>query len=215
MDEIARNAPPESPAADTGRWIGWLLIAVILGEGIWGLIVSLTRDLILPVLAKTMGGDVQSPLYLGKGDVNFPALFTAILELCFAGIFAVILNTWVQRKSARSRPVRVIARPVQPAASTPPSAVTPVKPTAVAPPEVKPVPAPAAYAPAATVPAAPPASTPSPSPGQFWSPPEPSPQPKAAAPPPPKPPAKPAKPKPPNEVYYNIVGEPINPTEDE
>jgi len=33
------------------------------------------------------------------------------------------------------------------------------------------------------------------------------------APAPPK--AKPAKPKQPKEVYYNIVGEPINPTEDD
>jgi len=212
MDEIARNASPESPAADAGRWIGRLLIAVILGEGIWGLIVSLTHNLILPLLAKTMGGDVQSPLYLGKGDVNFPALFTSVLELCFAGIVAVILNTWVQRKtrSPRGKPVRVTARPVQPAASTPPPAVTPVKPTAVVSPVIKPVPAPAV-----PIPAVPPPSAASPSPGQFWSPPEPSPQPKPAAPPPPKPAAKPAKPKPPKEVYYNIVGEPINPTEDE
>ena len=213
MDEIARNASPESYAADAGRWIGRLLIAVILGEGIWGLIVSLTHNLILPLLAKTMGGDVQSPLYLGKGDVNVPALFTSVLELCFAGIVAVILNTWVvQRKtrSTRGKPVRVTARPVQPAASTPPPAVTPVKPTAVVSPVIKPVPAPAV-----PIPAAPPPSAASPSPGQFWSPPEPSPQPKPAAPPPPRPAAKPAKPKPPKEVYYNIVGEPINPTEDE
>jgi hypothetical protein len=212
MDETARNASPESPAADAGRWIGRLLIAVILGEGIWGLIVSLTHNLILPLLAKTMGGDVQSPLYLGKGDFNIPALFTSLLELCFAGIVAVILNAWVQRKSTstRTRPIKVTARPVQPAASTPPP-VTPVKPTAVVPPVIKPVPAPAV-----PIPATPPPSTPSPSPGQFWTPPEPSPPPKpAAAPPPPKPAAKPAKPKPPKEVYYNIVGEPINPTEDE
>ena len=42
--------------------------------------------LILPLLAKIMGGDMQSPLYLGKGEVNVPALFTSVLELCFAGI---------------------------------------------------------------------------------------------------------------------------------
>ena len=213
MDEIGKNASPESPAAEAGKWIGRLLIAVILGEGIWGLIVSLTRDLILPLLAKTMGGDVQSPLYLGKGDVNVPALFTSVLELCFAGILAVILNAWVQRRdrSTRSKPVRVIARPVQPAAPT--QAVTPVKAAAsVAPPVVKP--APASPIPARPAPSVAP-SAPSPSPEQFWTPPEPSPQPKAAAPPLPKPPAKPAKPKAPKEVYYNIVGEPINPTEDE
>ena len=34
-------------------------------------------------------------------------------------------------------------------------------------------------------------------------------------PPPAAAPAKPEKPKPPKEVYYNIVGEPINPTEDD
>jgi large-conductance mechanosensitive channel len=213
MDETARNAPPESSAADTGTWIGRLLIAVILGEGIWGLIVSLTRNLILPLLAKTMGGDVQSPLYLGKGDVNVPALFTSILELCFAGIVAVILNTSVQRKARmiRSKPIRVTPRPAQ-AAPTP--AVTPVKTAPLAPPIIKP--APAQTAPPAPVTAPPPPSRPSPSPEQFWTPPQPTAQPKAAAPPPaPKAPTKPAKPKPPKEVYYNIVGEPINPTEDE
>ena len=175
MDEIARNASPESPAADAGRWIGRLLIAVILGEGIWGLIVSLTRNLILPLLAKTMGGDVQSPLYLGKGDVNVPALFTSVLELCFAGILAVILNAWVQRKdrSTRSKPVRVITRPVQPVPPTP--AVTPVRAAVVAPPVVKPAPAPAA---AVTAPPGP--SAPSPSPEQFWTPHQPTTQPKAA-----------------------------------
>ncbi|HEV8048064.1 MAG TPA: hypothetical protein VGP35_10045 [Terriglobales bacterium] len=191
-----------------------MLIAVLLGEGIWGLIVSFTRDLILPLLAKTMGGDVQSPLYLGKGYVNVPALFTSVLELCFAGILAVILNTWVQRRdrSTRSKPVRIIARPVQPAAPTP--AVTPVKAAVAAPPVVKPAPSLAAPVTAPPPPSAP--SAPSPSAEQFWTPPQPTTQPKAAAPQPaPKPPAKPAKPKPPKEVYYNIVGEPINPTEDE
>ncbi len=210
MDEIARNASPESPAADAGRWIGRLLIAVILGEGIWGLIVSLTHNLILPLLAKTMGGDVQSPLYLGKGDVNVPALFTSVLELCFAGIVAVILNAGIQRKavSTRNKPVRVTARPARPA-----PALTPVEAAAVPPPVIKPAPAPVAPIPAPAQSVTP--SAPSPSSGQFWSPPEPSPQPKASAPPSPKPPARPAKPKPPKEVYYNIVGEPINPTEDE
>ena len=51
MDEIARNTAPD-PAADGDKWIGRLLIAVILGEGIWGLVVSLTHNLILPLLAK-------------------------------------------------------------------------------------------------------------------------------------------------------------------
>ncbi len=207
MDETPRTSSAEPPTLDTAKWIGLLLAAVILGEGIWGLIVSLTNNLILPLLARTMGADAQSPLYLGKGDFNAPALFMSVLELCFAGIVAVILNSWVRRRSKpiRGRVVRSIPIPTDPTITIPSiPAVVPVQAAASAP---APEPAPAAAAATAT------------SSGQFWAPPEPDSQPKAAAPPAPpapaKAPAKPAKPKPPKEVYYNIVGEPINPTEDD
>jgi len=215
MDEIPRTLSPEPSAADAGKWIGRVMIAVILAEGIWGFLVSITNNLILPLLARIMGADAQSPLYLGKGDFNVPALFTAVLELCFAAIVAVILNSWVRRnpKQVRTKSVRVSPLPAQPTASAAaPPPVVPVQAAASLPPPTKaPAPPAAATANLGTSSAAPP-----PSPGQFWSPPEPSPQPKAAAPPPqPKAPAKPAKPKEPKEVYYNIVGEPINPTEDE
>jgi hypothetical protein len=211
MDETPRTFSPEASAADAGKWIGRVVIAVVLAEGIWGFIVSVTNNLILPWLARTMGGDAQSPLYLGKGDINVPGLFTSVLELCFAGIAAVILNSVVQRKPRviRSKPARVSPIPAQPSAPPlSPSVVVPVQAAVSVPPVAAPVPARAAVAPASPSPA-----VPSPTPDQFSSPPEPSPQPKAAAPP--TPPKPSAKPKPPREVYYNIVGEPINPTEDE
>jgi hypothetical protein len=207
MDEIPRTSSPEWSAADTGRWIGWVVIAVILAEAIWGFIASLTSNLVLPLLARTMGGDVQSPLYLGKGDINVPALFASVLELCFAGIVVVILNSVVQRKSKviRVKAVRVSPVPAQPV-------VSPPSPQRVIPPVPEPQPRPSIVTYSAPEPPPPPPPTP---PEQFWSPPEPVPQPKAAPPPPPKPPAKPTKPKAPKEIYYNIVGEPINPTEDD
>jgi hypothetical protein len=224
MDEVPRALSPESSAADTGKWIGRVVIAVILAEGIWGFIVSVTNNLVLPVLARTMGGDVQSPLYLGKGDFNVPALFTAVLELCFAGIASVILKSWLQRKPkvTRTRAVRVSPIPMQSIAPTQPMAPPPSPPVVVPVQASVPVPSSSPMAttvpvPAPATPVAAPAQTTSAagqSPGQFWSPPEPPPQPKVAAPPPP-PKAKPSKPKPPKEVYYNIVGEPINPTEDD
>ena len=195
MDETAKTFSPESASLDPGQWIGRVLIAVILGEGIWGLIASLTNNLLLPFLARNMGADVQSPLSLGKGDFNVPALFMSVLELCFAGIVAVILNSWVRRRprSRRGKPVRLVPIPSDPTITVPSlPAVVPVQAAA-------PVPAP----PKAPAPAAPTSSS-----GQFWAPPEPS-RPKAATPPPP---AKPAKPKPPKEIIYNSVGEPINPT---
>jgi len=203
MDDIARTSPP-----DAGSWIGRLLIAVILGEGIWGLIVSLTNNLILPFLARIMGTDARSPLSLGNGQFNVPGLFISILELCFAGIAAVILNSWTQHKPkpTRSKPVRVTPIPVQPAAPRPsPRAVVPVQ-------APEPAPRPAPIAVPATVtatPAAPP-PTATQSPSQFWSPPEAAPT-KAAAPPPPKP----GKPKPPREIVYNSVGEPLPFDDDE
>jgi hypothetical protein len=216
MDEIPRTSS-QSPGLDAGAWIGRVVIAVLLAEAIWGFIVSVTNGLILPFLARTMGGDVQSPLYLGKGDLNVPALFTAVLELCFAGIAAVILNSFLQRKPrvTRSTQVRLSPIPVQSAAPAQP----PVQPSS--PPVVVPVQAAVSMPPPVAPVVNPPVPTPitpsaAPEPGQFWSPPEPPPQPKAAAPVTPAPTkAKPAKPKQPKEVYYNIVGEPINPTEDD
>jgi len=208
MAEISDPVPP--PTAS--RWVPRVLIAVLLAEGIWGLIVSLTHNLIVPFLAQQMGGDPQSPLYLGKGVYDFPALFVSILELCFAGIVAVALNVWVNRgpKALRVKVVKVrrvavpapTSGPLSITQAPPPAAARAVPPTPAAPP----VPAPA-----------PVASQPAPAP---VVPPTPQPAPVAVAPPPaqPKPataPAKPAKPQKPREVYYNIVGEPINPTEDD
>jgi hypothetical protein len=207
MDEIPRTSSPEWSAADAGKWIARVVIAVILAEAIWGFIVSVTNSLVLPLLARTMGGDVQSPLYLGKGDINVPALFASMLELCFAGIVAVILNAWLHRKPKviLRKVVRVTpvpARPAEPVASLP--SVVPVQAAISVPPPVAP-PAPStttSSTPVAT-PVPPPLST------QPWSPPE---APQAPAAPPAK--AKPTKPKPPKEVYYNIVGEPLTPDDD-
>jgi hypothetical protein len=224
MDEISR-ASSESPTLDAGAWIGRVVIAVLVAEAIWGFIVSVTNGLILPLLARTMGGDVQSPLYLGKGEFNVPGLFMAVLELCFAGLAAVIMNSFLQRKPRmmRSKPVTVSpipAQPVMPArpAVQPdsPAPIAAVPATISAPPYTAPTVATRVRVSSGLAPTQATVTSVPPQPGQFSSPPEPSPQPKPAAPPlPATPKAKPAKPKAPKEVYYNIVGEPINPTEDD
>ena len=78
MNEVLKVS--EAPA-DSGKWVGRVVVAVILGEGIWGLLVSITNNLALPALTRIMGADPQSPLYLGKSDFNFAALFTAATVL--------------------------------------------------------------------------------------------------------------------------------------
>lgn len=194
MDENA-NLPPEQPAptasAPSGRWIPQVILAVILAEAAWGLIVSLTHNLILPLLARLTGADAQSPLYLGKGDINVSALFGSVLEFCVAGIVAALLNQWSHRgpsavRVRKVRVVRTVAKPAQkpaPVAAAPPAA--PAAPAASVPLSITSTPA--QTEPATPVPAQPPAAAP----------------------------AKPKKPTAPKEIRYNIVGEPINPTEDD
>ena len=200
MDEISKTSTPEYPALVSGRWVGLLVAAVVLAEAIWELLVSLTNNLFLPLMAKVIGGDPQSPLYLGKGDLNVPALFSSVLGLCLAGIVFVLLNHWSRRRPAPVRVKTVRMGKTVSQATTQPLSITPSPAPSVAPtqawvsPPVVPL---SNQSPAPPMPArAPvqPQTTPATSPPA---------------------PAKPAKPKSPKEVYYNIVGEPVNPTEDE
>jgi hypothetical protein len=197
VDENQTSVPKST--LNPEKWIGQLVAAVILAEGIWGLLASLTSNLLVPLLARVMDGDPQSPLYLGKGDVNIPALFNSVLALCLAGIVFVLLLEWSRRKPApvQVKMMRVTKKVSQPAAR-PLSILAPLEPvgaptqTAVTPP------------PARQISQAPVSAPPVPAPPQS----KPTPPPVVA-------PAKPAKPKPPKEVHYNIVGEPIDPTEDD
>jgi hypothetical protein len=174
-------SPPELSSADSRKWIGGIVIAVVLGEAIWGFLVSITTNLAVPAMARVMGGDIQSPLYLGKGDFNVQALFTSFLELCFAGIIAVLLNSWSQKPGRdRAKAVRLAAVEAR---ATP--VVTP------------PVASPASAAANTT-----PQETKEPVKSVL------------SAPPPPSPQTRPAKPKPPKAVYYNIVGEPVDPDDE-
>jgi len=192
-----QSQTPESTLSP-GKWIALLVAAVILAEGIWGVLVSLTNNLFIPLMARVMEEEPQSPLYLGKGDLNFPALFSSALGLCLAGLVFVVLQQWARRKPApvRMKMVRVTKKVSQSTAG--PLSITAAEPV------VAPVQA------AATPPPAQPAPTPqnSPAPVSAAAAPQSKPAPPAA-------PVKPAKPQPPKEVYYNIVGEPINPTEDD
>jgi len=164
------------------RNIARLVMAFLLAEAIWASLVSLTNNLVLPLLAGAMGGDPASPLYLGKGNIDVAGLFSSGLELCFAGLVAVILGFWPQRR------VKVVRRTVRVSPAAAPAAMPK-----------------AATTTAQTAPSVPPARV--------------SVEPTAAAATPVTPsapaPAQPAKPKPPKEVFYNIVGEPISPTEDD
>jgi outer membrane biosynthesis protein TonB len=190
MSENANSSVP-APTLALGKWLGLLVSAVVLAEGIWSILVSLTRSLLLPLMARAIGGDAQSPL--GKRDFNFPDLFVSVVELCLAGIVFLSIKIWATRGAPAARRVRRVAAP-SPVPSEPPAAIVPqaiVAAPPARPPEL-PVPPPVRSEAPASIP-----------------PPKPSP-----APIPPPAPTKAKKPEKPKEVYYNIVGEPITP-EDE
>ena len=179
--------------------MGQLVAAVILAEGIWGFLASLTSNVLIPLFARVMDGDPQSPSYLGKGELNIPALFNSFLALCLSGIVSAPLYGWSRRKAtlvrlktkqgiqnvsqAATGPISIAASP-EPIATSTPTTVTP---------------SPASQIQQASV------STP----------PMLAPQQSKPTPPVVVVPSKPEKPKAPKEVYYNLVGDPIEPPDDD
>ena len=182
-----------SEGPDTRKWIGRIIMAVILGEAIWSLIVSVMNNLVVPWLGDVMGQSSGLPTSFTQRPYNYPDLFVSILEVCIAGTVAVILNYFFQRQSAgRVRPVKspVPIAPVDLAAPAAPVSVVPAGPGPV----VSPTPP---ARPLAVAPPAPPIANSV-----------------AAKPLPAAPKAEPPKLKKPKEVYYNIVGEPMPSDED-
>jgi len=192
----------EAPS-NSGKWIAQLVASVILAEGIWGFLVSLTNNLLVPLLAGEMQADPQSPWYLGKGELDVAALFRSGLALCLAGIIFVLLHEWSRK---RRSPVRVKNQRATNKVPQPTGGRLSI----------------AVPADAVSVPGQPPSSTfSSPqisqasdsvaagTPTLLQSDSIRHPSPSATSP-------KPTKPKPSKkEVYYNIVGEPVNPTEND
>jgi hypothetical protein len=183
MDDSPKAFAPELSPAASKKWIGRLLVAVIVGTAIWNFVVSLTLNVVLPGLARIMEADAQSPLYLGKGDFNLPPLFAATLELCFALIAAILVNSWAQSTPKPVRRKAAKAAPIAVPSLFPPPASRSAQPTSLAP-----IPSPQPVTPEAVTP--PPPDLPKPAP-----------------PPPAK--SAPAVPSKPKKVYYNSVGDPI------
>jgi hypothetical protein len=178
MAETSSTPAPETWTSP--RSLARLVMAFLLAQAIWASLVSLTNNLVLPLLAGAMGGDPASPLSLAKANINLAGLFSSGLELCFAGLVAVVLGFWPQRRFKVVRRTVRINPATAPAAM--PKAAPPTAEIAPSAPQAKVAVEPIAAAARSVAPSAP---------------------------------AQPAKPKPPKDVFYNIVGEPIGPTEDD
>src|SRR5262249_34590097 len=141
-----------------------------------------------------MGGDPKSPLYLGNGNIDIPALFVSVLQLCFAGIVAVVFNSMIRKAPKAGRRKSRGGTSIAPTALPPrPIVAPPQQATSAQPPAASQAPAPVAAPPIASRPAT-----------QAVAPPKPA----VAPAPPPKDPGKPKK------IVYNLVGDPIPDDED-
>jgi len=232
MDQPVK--PFNSDGGDTRRWFGRIIIAVLLGEALWGLIVSVMNNVVVPWLGDVMGQSSGLPTSFTQRPYNYPELFVSVFEFCIAGLVAAVLNYFFQRPSARRvkrskssvptvtpGPIRVVPQAATSSALTetapPQFGITPAaSPMASPAQEVRMYP----VIPSILVPAASETPTPPLEPAPevrlaAIAPATPAiPKPGASKPVPPAPKAEPAKPKKPKNVYYNIVGEPM-PSDDD
>jgi len=121
MDGSLKASTPDR--SGPGNWVGRIIVAVIVGEAIWNLIVSVMNNLVVPWLGDVMGQSSGLPTSFTQRPYNYPDLFVAVVEFCIAGLVAAILNYFVQRRAtgkvrgqsvpsnAPAGPVRVVPAP--------------------------------------------------------------------------------------------------------
>ena len=133
--------PFSSEGTDTRRWIARIIMAVVLGEAIWGLIVSVMNNVVVPWLGDVMGQSSGLPTSFTQRPYNYPDLFVSILEFGIAALVAALLNYFFQGRTtktistvkssapAAAEPARVFPQPTTTAALTQtPSPYTPPAP---------------------------------------------------------------------------------------
>src|ERR1700722_3620884 len=132
MDQPAK--PFTSDGGDTRRWFGRIIIAVILGEALWGLIVSVMNNVFVPWLGDVMGPSSGLPTSFTQRPYNYPELFVSVFEFCIAGLVAAIINFVLQRPGTRRvksvKSVSPVAGPIRMV----PQGATPSAPIETAPP---------------------------------------------------------------------------------
>src|SRR5438445_12629237 len=89
MDQTVKTFTSEG--ADARKWIGRIIMAVILGEAIWNLVVSVMNNLVVPWLGDVFGQSSGLPTSFTQRPYNYRGWFVSVLESCIAGIVAEIL----------------------------------------------------------------------------------------------------------------------------
>ena len=115
--KIMANISEKSVATanDPGKWLGRVIIGVLLGEAIWNLIVSSMNNLFVPWLGDVMGQSSGLPASFAQRPYNYPEFFVSFWESCIAALTAAVLNYFLQRQSSSRVNPGKTAVPVNPA----------------------------------------------------------------------------------------------------
>ncbi len=106
MDQTGQAFTLQGP--DGRKWVGRIIVAVILGEAIWNLIVSIMNNVIVPWLGDFFGQSSGLPTSFTQRPYNYPDLFVSVVEFCIAGLVAAIFNYFLERRgSGKIRTMKV------------------------------------------------------------------------------------------------------------
>jgi hypothetical protein len=79
MDQAVKTLTSEG--SDARKWMGRIIAAVILGEAIWSLIVSVMNNLVVPWLGDVLGQSSGLPASFTQRPYDYPDLFVSIGSL--------------------------------------------------------------------------------------------------------------------------------------
>jgi hypothetical protein len=114
MEQTPKTFAPEETGA--ARWMGRVIVAVILGEAIWNLTVSVTNYVVVPWLGDLFGRSSNLPASFTQRPYNYPDLFVSMMEFGLAGLLAAVLNYLFERR--RTPKVKLVKRPSLQTSST-------------------------------------------------------------------------------------------------
>lgn len=100
MDETPKAFLEELRSSILKKRVGQIALAVVLAEGVWRLVNSVTWYLILPLIGKSLRGHTEPVLFESATTRPLPweNLFGSIMEFVLTVIVVFYLNRWVQRK---------------------------------------------------------------------------------------------------------------------
>jgi hypothetical protein len=107
-DRTMGNISQESTAVgiDPGKWVGRIIIGVLVGEAIWNLIVSAMNNIVVPWLGDAMGQSSGLPTSFTQRPYNYPDFFVSAWESCIAAMAAAVLNYFFQRRAPAPRSLK-------------------------------------------------------------------------------------------------------------